>query len=81
MPPDTYRLPDMLIFPKYTLEPCHAQTTLMQQRLTHLEWIFCQLSDGPNFCAELSTLDILYVMHRQYLEQAVALLGRFRCAC
>jgi hypothetical protein len=41
--------PDMVIFREIHFEPCHAQTiTLMQERLTHLEWIFCQL-DGPNF--------------------------------
>jgi hypothetical protein len=51
MPPDTYRCPDMVIFRENTLwSPCHAQTITMQERLTPLEWIFCQLSDGPNLC-------------------------------
>jgi hypothetical protein len=50
MPPDTLSVPRHGHFAKIHFEPCHAQTiTLMQQRPTHLEWIFCQLSDGPNF--------------------------------
>jgi hypothetical protein len=50
MPPDTLSVPRHGHFPKIHFRPCHAQTiTLMQERPTHLEWIFCQLSDGPNF--------------------------------
>jgi hypothetical protein len=51
MPPDTLSVPRHAHFAKIHFELRHAQT-LMQQRLTHLERIFCQLSDGPNFFTE-----------------------------
>jgi hypothetical protein len=61
MPPDTYRCPDMVIFAKIHFRPCHAQTTLMQNG-RHI-WNGYSVSFLMKFCAELSTLNILYVMH------------------
>jgi hypothetical protein len=80
MPPDTYRCPDMVISENTLWSLSCPDHNFDAERPTHLEWIFCQLSDGPNFVLRHFEYSLCNALG-QYLEQAVALLGRFRCAC
>jgi hypothetical protein len=74
--------PDMVIFRENdTLTLSCPDHNFDARTADTLEWIFCQLSDGPKFVLNEHFEYSLCNALGQYLEQAVALLGRFRCAC